>query len=431
MSIRRILFCAAFSTILCATLSTTPLVMAQEDPDLQALQLADQNTTTPQAASNWKTYSEVAAGGALLRSTDSFQPQQRGSLDLRYDNTFTPGWRMIFSDRLDVFNPAQPPFGHTINTIREATLSWQAQPDLLFDLGRINERNGVAYGYNPTDYFKAGAVRSAVSVDPNSLKENRQGSVMLKVQKLSDSGSVSALFSPRLSDSTSFADFNTDLAATNNVNRWLLSTSPKFSNNFNPKLLVYKTDQRPVQTGINLTSLISDAAVLFLEWSGGNNLSQLSQAEQQRGLPFTPDSKFRNRLATGLTYTTENKISLTGEFDYNGAGMDQSQWDSLGQAPLYGLYRYWLQSIQESPTKRTAFLYGSWQDALVNHLDLSAMERFNLTDSSRLSWFEARYHLVQTEFSLQWQLDSGRHTSEFGAAAHVQTWALSGRFYFQ
>ena len=57
-----------------------------------------------------------------------------------------------------------------------------ARPDTLIDLGRINVRNGVALGYNPTDYFRAGAVRAAVSVSPASLKENRQGSVMLRGQ---------------------------------------------------------------------------------------------------------------------------------------------------------------------------------------------------------------------------------------------------------
>jgi len=366
----------------------------------------------------------------VLRSTDSFQPDQRASFDLRYDNTFAPGWRAVFSDRLDYDNPAQAPFDNTINTLRESYLSWQPDSAMLFDLGRINERNGVALGYNPTDYFKTNAVRSVVSVDPNSLKENRQGSVMLKAQQLADAGSATLLFSPKLANTVSYADFNPDLAATNNVNRWLLSVSPKLSEDLNPKLLVFKADQTPVQFGLNLTSLISDAAVVYVEWSGGRSLSQLSQAQQMMKLPFTDDTAFRNRLASGLTYTTDNKISLTAEVEYNGAGLDQQQWQALGNSRFYGLYRYWLQSIQESPTKRSAFLYGSWQDALINHLDLAAMEKCNLADHSRLSWLEARYHLSHSEFALQWQLDSGSRGSEFGAARQTQTWALVGRVYY-
>jgi len=408
----------------------TGVALAQQDPDMDALQLADQIAAPVTAPSNWRLFGELSAGGVVLRNTDSFQPDQRASFDLRYDNTFAPGWRAVLSDRLDVDNPAQTPFDKTINTVREGYLSWQPVSDMLFDLGRINERNGVALGYNPTDYFKTNAVRSVVSVDPNSLKENRQGSVMIKAQQLADAGSATLLFSPKLGNTVSYADFNPDLAATNNVNRWLLSVSPKLSEDINPKLLVFKADQTPVQFGLNLTSLISDAAVVYVEWSGGSSLSQLSQAQQMLKLPFVNDTAFRNRLASGLTYTTDNKISLTAELEYNGAGLDEQQWQRLGTSPYYGLYRYWLQAIQESPTKRSAFLYGSWQDALINHLDLAAMEKVNLVDNSRLSWLEARYHLSHSEFALQWQLDSGSRGSEFGAARQTQTWALVGRVYY-
>lgn len=403
-----------------------------EGPDLQALQLADQTATTSETPSNWRVFGEGSLGGAILRADDSFQPDQRLSFDAQYDNTFAPGWRAVFSDRLDADNPPQVPANHVINTVKESYLSWQAAPDLLFDFGRINERNGVALGYNPTDYFKTDAVRSVVSVDPNSLKENRQGSVMLRMQKLSDLGSVTLLFSPKINDDVSNASFNPDFGATNNDNRWLLSISPKIAEGFNPKLLIFKSDQLPTQFGLNLTDLISDAAVIYVEWSGGRSPSLLAQSLQQQGLPVDSDSAFRNRLASGLTYTTENKISLTAELDYNGAGLNQHQWNALWTEPLpiYGLYRQWLQVVQESPTKPAAFFYGTWQDAGINHLDFSAMERLDLDDSSRLSWLEARYHLTHTEFALQWQLNSGSRLSEYGASAQVQTWALVGRYYF-
>ena len=414
----------------CALLGLAAAAAAQEDTDLQALQLADQTAARPETASNWRWFGETSAGGAVRRATDTFQPAQRASLDVRYDSTFSPGWRVVLSDRLDVDNPAAAPYGNAINTLREAYLSWQAGPDLLLDLGRINERNGVALGYNPTDYFKTFAVRSTVSVDPNSLKENRQGSILLKLQKLSDSGSVTLLFSPGLDGTTDYAAFNPDLAATNHENRWLLTYSPKFANGFNPKLLVFKSDTMPTQFGLNLTALLSDAAVAYLEWSGGRSLSQLTQAEQQAALAWVNDTAFRSRLSSGLTYTTANKISLTAEFEYNGSGMDQQRWDATGTSPVYGRYRYWLQGMQESPTRRSAFLYGTWQDALINHLDLSAMQRTDLTDTSRLSWLEARYHLSRSEFALQWQRDSGSRYSEFGAAPQTQTWALVGRLYF-
>ena len=416
----------------CMVMIFSQQVLAQDDADLQALKLADLATTKREAPSDWRVFIEASAGGSVLRDADIFQPGQRLSFDLQYDNTFAPGWRAVFADRLDSENPAQLPANNTINTIKEAYLSWQTRPDLLFDLGRINDRNGVALGYNPTDYFKTNAVRSYVSVDPNSLKENRQGSVMLRAQELFDSGSVTLLFSPKIDGQVDYASFNPDFAATNNENRWLLSYSPKITEGFNPQFLVFQSEQLPVQFGLNMTYLVNDATVIYAEWSGGRSSTLLAQSLQQQGLPYAAGKAFRNRLASGVTYTTDNKISLTAELEYNGAGLDQNQWNTLWTSPIeiYGVYRNWLNVTQESPTKRAAFLFGGWQDAFINHLDLSAMERLNLDDSSRLSWLEARYHLTQTEFALQWQLNSGSRLSEYGAAPQSQTWALVGRYYF-
>lgn len=422
----RALTCVVLS--LCAGLA-----MAQEDSDLDALQLADHAATKPDAPSNWRSFVEGSLGGSVLRTGDRFDDAQRASFDLRYDNSFSAGWRAVLSDRLDVDNPAQSPFSQTINTLRESYLSWQAQSDLLFDAGRINERNGVAFGYNPTDWFKTYAVRSAVSVDPNSLKENRQGSVMLRAQQLFDNGSVTLLYAPALDDSMQFAPFNPDFGATNHDNRGLISYSPKLSENVNPKLLLYKSDQAPLQVGLNLTSLVSDATVIYIEWAGGRSLSQLAQAESLQHLPYLDDTTFRSRSSTGLTYTTENKISFTLEYEYNGQGMQADQWNSIGHSPLvplYGTFRAWLNAMQESPTRHAAFAYASWQDAMINRFDLSALFKRNLDDASRLQWFEARYHVAHAEFALQWQLDSGKPFSEFGAVPQVQTWALLGRYYF-
>ncbi|KMQ80099.1 hypothetical protein BPMI_00798 [Candidatus Burkholderia pumila] len=77
-------------------------------------------------------------------------------------------------------------------------MSWQASPSALVDAGRINLCEGVASGFNPTNFFKADAIRSIVSIDPANLRDNRLGSVMLRSQVLWDDGSLSALVSPRL-----------------------------------------------------------------------------------------------------------------------------------------------------------------------------------------------------------------------------------------
>ena len=432
-------------SIAMSSLSFCGEAVAQEDVDFDALKLADQLTVPEAAPSNWYTFFEVAAGDEQGRQSGSFQPNQRLSIDVQYDNSFTHDWRFIFADRLDGDNPAQPPAGRTINTIKETYFSWQAQDDLLVDIGRINDRNGVAFGYNPTDYLKTNAVRSAVSVDPASLKENRQGSVMMRIQSLSETSSTTLLYSPKLDSksmnsgadysSTNDARFSPDFSATNNQNRWILSYSNKITNEFNPQVLVFQSEQLPVQLGLNMTDLLNDSIVMYGEWSGGRSPSLLAQAERQLGQPYVDDTTFHQRVATGLTYTTSNKIAVTAELDYNGNGFNHSQTYALSHqsnsfSQLVGQLGTWLQGAQEPTNKDSAFFYLSWQDVVIHHLDLSALQRWNINDSSRLNWIEARYHLAHSEFALQWQRYSGSQFSEFGQVPQTQSWLLLSRVYF-
>ncbi|MFZ6848914.1 hypothetical protein [Undibacterium sp. RuRC25W] len=405
---------------------------AQDDPDISALLVANQMPDVVEKASNWRIFSEAAAGGGVLRSNSSTQQSQRLSFDVQYDGTLAQGWRAILSDRLDINWPAQIPGQNSINTVKEAYLIWQMQNDILLDAGRINVRNGVATGYNPTDFFRNGALRSIVSADPSSLKEDRQGSVMLRAQKLWDGGSVTALFSPKLAEQANNASFSLDIGATNSQNRWLVALSQKMAEGWAPQFLLFKSEQLPTQIGMNLTTLVNDATVAYVEWSGGRSPSLLAQAYQQQGLYFPDTSAFRNRTSVGLTYTTENKISVTTELEYNGGALDQNKWDALQRGPLaiYGQYRNYLQTVQEAPTARAIFVYASWQDALLNHLDLSAMSRFDAVDSSRMSWLEARFHFSHAEFALQWQRNSGNRLSDYGVATKMQSWQLMARYFF-
>lgn len=397
-----------------------------QDADDAALLLADQAQPEVQRASNWQVFVEAAAGPATLRDGSTID-LQRLSLDVQFDKVFAPGWRAVFADRLDMNWRSQPVRQNAINTLKEAYLSWQVREDQLFDVGRINARLGVATGYNPTDYFRAGANRSIVSADPASLKKNRLGSVMLRGQTLWAGGSLSAAVSPKLASQSNPAALNPDIGATNNRNRWVLAASHQFLEGFNPQWLLYGEESRSPQLGINFSTLVNDATVAYVEWSGGRSPSLLSQA-----LNREDDIAFRNRLAAGLTYTTSNKLSLTAEYQYSGAGLHDAEWKALPRtAPAtYGLYRGFAQTMQDMPTRQALFFYGSWQDAMIHHLDLNAMLRYNLADHSRLNWLEARYHWDRAEVALQWQVNSGDAASEFGAAAQRRTVQVLVRYFF-
>lgn len=409
---------------------TATSAQARQGDDLDALRLADSAAKPVVKASDWQAFVEASLGQSrLITGADS--ANQRLSIDLQYDKTFAPGWRAVLSDRLDLQRQnqtsAQSPYRKEINTLREAYLSWQVRDNQILDFGRINAYQGVASGYNPTDFFRAGAVRSMISVDPASLKKNRQGSVMLRAQQLWDSGSLTALVSPKLEAQANSASFSADLGATNNQHRYLLALSHKISDGVAPQWLLYGQEHHSPQLGFNISVLPTNAIVAYLEYAGGRSRTQVAQALNMQG-----ESVWRNRLATGLTYTTSAKLSLSLEYEYNGNAPDSSNWNALrrGSPFVYGSYSLAQRSAQELASRHETFAYANWQDAGFIHLDLAAMQKINLNDHSRLTWLEARYHFDKVDLALQWQKNSGDISSAYGAALQKSAWQAVLRYYF-
>lgn len=410
---------------LVALLVSAPAYAA--DDDAAALNLADKTVTQTEHARDWHVFGEAAWSQATLRHAGAAQQVERASLGVLYDTSLAPRWRAVFSDRFDARRQQKPAGADNVNTLEEAYVSWQAQPDRIADLGRINTRYGVAYGYNPTDYFRAGAVRSIVSNDPASRRENRLGSVMARGQALWTGGSLTGLVSPKLADHRSDSALSPDFGATNGGNRWLLAASQKISDHFAPQLLVLGTAGQPLQLGMNLSVLLGDATVVNVEWSGGRARSLLVQA-----LALRDDSAFRSRLASGITYTTAGKLSLTAEYEYDGAALDRNGWEELGRGSpaAYGRYRAYAADVQDPPTRRRLFLRAFWQDAGINHLDLTSNLFIDLVDHSRQLWIEARYHWTQVDAALQWQRNDGTPASQFGALAERRIWEVVVRYFF-
>jgi hypothetical protein len=139
----------------------------------------------------------------------------------------------------------------------------------------------------------------------------------------------------------------------------------------------------------------------------------------------------RSRAAAGLTYSTTSKVSLTLEYEYDGAALGRGAWNAArrGDPRDYGLYREFIVRQQELPTQHAAFVYASCTDMLVRHLDLSGFVRLDLVDNSRLPWTELRYHWSHVDVALQYQQYRGGPTTDFGAAQSRQTWQLLLDYY--
>jgi hypothetical protein len=392
--------------------------------DLDALSLADK---APGTAENpprpWRFFVEGAVGRGKLQATDSNFSIYRGSLDFRYDAQVAPRLRAVFSDRLDGVDSDGVPPGDNVNTLREAFLSWSRTDDQIFDLGRINVRNGAAMGFNPTDWFKANALRSIVDPDPAVLRENRQGTVVLQGQQLWSDASLTATFSPKLARSADSATFALNAGATNPVNRYLVAGSYKFSDKVNPQLLVYGGEDIPAQVGLNLSGLIGDAVVAFGEFSFGKGKSLVSQS-----LAVPEGNGNQQRAAVGLTYTTGFNLSLTAEAEYNSAAPNGDQWYLLpGSAQQQVLVT--AQALQDLPTRSQWFLYANWKDVFVRRFEISGFLRQDMQTSSRALWLEGRYAWKRAELALQWLAYSGSPGTVYYAVPQQQTLQLVLRVY--
>jgi hypothetical protein len=396
---------------------------ASGDADLDALTLADTANSTVSKPSHWRGAFELAAanyGVARQTREKTGNDTVRAGASISYDGALGSGWHAVFSNRIDM---GWRGTASTIDTWKEGYVSWQPAQSIVVDAGRVNLREGVSSGFNPTDFFKANALRSIVSIDPASLRENRLGAVMLRAQMLWAGGSLNALVSPRLADRTSGAALSPDLGATNRQWRYMIGGTQRLFEGFAPQWLVYGGAGTSPQIGVNATALLDDATVAFVEYAGGRG--QALADEPRAG------ERFHSRLSTGVTRTFPGKVSVTLEYDYDGLSADRSTWHALGSDPArYGAYREAVGRTQELTTRQSLFAYVTWEDAIVRHLDATAMGRYDLVDHSAFTWLEARYHWSRTDLAVQWQTDYGGPHTVYGAAEQAELLQAIVTFYF-
>ena len=406
------------SAAVSAAAATLSSAAPPADDDAAALSLPVPASMPDGSQRPWSLTTEGALTSAALRSGGSLQTE-RLTFDGRYDTTLAPGVRVVAADLLDLDAEQFLTVGHAINTFREAYVSWQPVDDVILDAGRINLRQGVAFGYNPTDFFREGALRTVDSLDPDSLRQNRLGTAMLRAATLWDSGAFTASFAPRIESSTAVGPLNPDFGATNHDTRWLLAVSQRLRSDRTPQLLLFGGDPGSPQLGLNLTYVMGSAVVAFIETSGGRQPSLWSLAGNAPN-----DASLRARAATGLTYSAPNKLSVTVEYEYSGAALSRAGWNYVRQYALadYGRYRAFATHQQDLVTPHNALLYATWQDVGLRHLDMTAFVRVDLVDHSTLPWVEMRYHWTHLDAAIRWQNFTGGGTSDFGASPEGRTW---------
>lgn len=417
---------ALWSLLALALMPLAPARGADAESDALMLESAPV-APTPAVGRDTRLYLEGAAGSARLRHAGGAENRTRLSLDFRHSARLGAGWRGVISDRLDRFQPAQAGPDEIVNSLREAYLSWQPEgATTVLEFGRVNLRYGPGYGYNPTDFFRDGSLRAPTTADPVALREHRLGTVMLRVQRLWSKGSLSLALSPKLADGPSADGWSLDLGSTNQQDRALMVLGTQFSQRLSSQVLLYKASAIAPALGVNVTALVSDAAVAHLEWTRSREPDLAD-----RTLALTARSAPRNRFVGGATYTTPGKLSVTTEYQYNGFGLDQGGWAALGATPPAQLaYLREALRLQELAPRQAYLIYITQKGLGLKDLDLTAYLRFNPGDDSRLAWFELRHHWPRFDLSAQWQHHIGRSGSEFGVLPDRRVLQVLGTYHF-
>lgn len=415
------------SSVLVMVFGQASSVMAQ-DLDADALNLEVSPQDAPAAPPGTTLFIEAAGGTASQRYQLASRNLGRISLDFTHSARLTPGLRAVISDRLDYLNPAGAGTDASVNSLREAYLSWQPEAgNTVMEVGRINLRYGPSYGYNPTDFFRDGTLRTLTTANPFAMRENRLGAFMLRAQQLWATGSVSLAYAPKLADAPSTDGMSLDWGATNNRDRALLAFSFPVTPDISSQLLVYKEQGNSPTVGANFTALLSDAAVAHLEWSRGREPDLLSRA---LGLPT--DKATRNRFSSGVTYTTLSKLSVTAEYQYNGFALNENHWSALGATSPGAQVAYLLeaQRRQDLAPQSAYLIYVTQKSLFHRDVDLTAFLRVNADDHSRLAWLELRRHWPSLDLAFQLQHHSGGLTTEYGILPDRRVVQVLGSYFF-
>lgn len=399
---------------------------AEEFSDEAALALADATTEAATQTSNLKLY--IEAGSNQFRGLADSDNGQQVALDIMWRSKLTDRLTLSFSDRYDSYSNTYPSgSSEDVNTLRETYLDWHYSNELMLQAGRVNVRTGVALGYNPTDFFRANALRSIHSVDPEYLRSNRQGSFLLNSQYLWQTGALAVYYLPEVEQPATDGTFALDAGATNATQRSLWVLSQQIGESFRPQFCVFNQLGDKPGYGFNVTHLINDKTVLYSELSSEQINSLFEYAV---GLPATPH--YTTKSATGFTYTTDFKLSVSAEFDYNGAGLDPRQWRTLQQNPAaFRTALLYSQASLNPPARRNWFYQAIWRDFAVPKMVVTGFVRLSPVDKSRQSWLKVSYPFTAGfEASLQAQFNSGEMGSIYGSTGTDRVVQLLARYYF-
>jgi len=404
-------------------------------------------------ATHWRTPVLPMPGGGQAGLSQRLALDGRGQWELAPALTFTLSDRigLEMSDRRPVFDRDT-----TRNELREAFVTWAGDDGVFLQAGRVNLRNGVAVGFNPTDFFKTGAVVSRTTEDPSVQRTNRLGTLVARAEMVGAAGAAAFTMAPGLgqADRRWWSDaraYGLALHRTNRDSRWLADVTWTLADDVSPQVLLYR-DDGGTRLGLNLTRGIGDRVVVYGEWAGGFGQDLASRAIQElrrtgqlpararNAVPTETGERFLSQLAVGLSYAGDYKDTTHLEYHFNQGGLDGHDWQrwlAAGRAggpsaaAQFWAIRGYAREVQEPLAKHSLFVRTFRQDAGLIGLDLSGLADIDLQDGSVFVQAHAEYRLTDAVTAgVTAGTALGGRESEYGTLARVGGFQATLRYDF-
>ncbi|WP_269584464.1 hypothetical protein [Roseibium sp. Sym1] len=356
-------------------------------------------------------------------------------------NSLSENTALLFNLRARAAKIEAEPFEVEDDTrldVQELGFAWDTGKNLSLEAGRINIRNGVALGFNPTDWFKANSLVTIDSQDPGDRREERLGTVVVNGATSIGNTLVQAGYRPEISAAQDTVITNADIVGLN-LNRTNPSyaayakVSPGFGGNISFTGNVIVEDDR-WGGGAEVSGALGNNLVLYGETFIQDRMNLSAEALEdgsgsaafRRGIGADQGFFVAAQLAVGATWSfpevlaKSEDISLSLEYHYNGAGLNNRELDALADASgsdlaAAGAVHSFASREQEPLAQHQLFARFAWND-FWNDADFTAIGYYVPHDHSGLAQIAASYPFNDNlELSMRAFSVFGSDTSVYGS----------------
>jgi hypothetical protein len=366
----------------------------------------------------------------------------RLSATWRLRHPFNNRWSLIVNDALDIgWYRHEKPFvaDNVRHTLQEAYLSGRLGGSYI-DAGRFNERIGVAYGYSPNDVFRRHTIISRVSEDPIAMRNNRLGTVGMRVQQLFERGSLVAVVAPRLRQRASEAVLSPYLERTNSDWQASLRAGVKLPLETQLEGVAHYRERGRVQWGVNLSTGLGDSVTAYVEYAASPDADVISRAlALDPGRPFaqtSPLHSHRSRYSVGLTVTPKPNVTIGLEAQGDDTALDRGELRLLmapatpSQLQTALAAASYASETQDNLGRHYGLLRASWTNICGSRVSASSFVRWNVLDHSRFSWLQLEYPHASGSTALALAHMGGDKATEYGNGRARVTAQLSINWHF-